>query len=78
MTGEEGLSNPQIVVNGHPIGTMERGATPIGGASVSREVEKGEKTLTPSPGSHRTEDHSPRGERRRGQGRIATVVADRR
>ena len=41
VTGEEGRSNPQIVVNGHPIGTMERGATPIGGASASHDVEKG-------------------------------------
>ena len=58
MTGEEGRSNPQIMVNGASIGAMERGATPIGGASASREVEKKEgKVLTQSPESHRTENH---------------------
>ena len=50
-----------------PIGAMERGATPIGGASASREVEKEGKVLTQSPESHRTENHLPRGERRRGE-----------
>ena len=79
MTGEEGWSNPQIVVNGASIGAMERGATPNRRSlRVSRGGKGKKKILTPSPESHCTESHPPRGEHRRGEGRIATVVADRR
>ena len=77
MTGEEGRSNPQIVVNGASIRAMERGATLIGGASASREVEKRGKSPHPKPREPPYREPPPRGERRRGEGRIARMVAVR-
>ena len=54
MTGEEGWSNPHIMVNGASIRVMERGATPIGGASASRDAKRGKK-----PQIHHAERTTP-------------------
>ena len=66
MTGEEGRSNPQIVVNEHR--SEQWSAEQPQSEKPPRLARwKRGKVLTQSPESHRTENHLPRGERRRGE-----------
>ena len=69
MTGEEGWSNPQIVVNGASIGAMERGAAPN---RRSLRVSRGEKRGNPHPIPRVTAQRATLREVNSGEGRGET------
>lgn len=64
MTGEEGWTNPQIVVNGTLNGGKEREATPIGRDTASREANRARPQIFPGPlrGDHTTRLNHNQGE----------------